>query len=97
MLVRIAPLAVQQLLVANGHAAAANPIVAVPGMNMVEICQRGVPEGDTLPEYQIGCERDPEAARLKFPPKGARGTWQKYVMSAGVGLSSATGSATRTT
>ena len=54
--VRIAPLAVQQLLVANGHASAANPIVAVPGMNMVEISQRGSPRRDnTLPEYQIGC------------------------------------------
>ena len=71
MLVRIAPLAVQQLLIANGHAPAANPIVAVPGMNMVEICQRGNPRGDTLTEYQIACERDPQAAKLKFPPKGA--------------------------
>ena len=71
VLVRIAPLAVQQLLVANGHASTANPIVAVPGMNMIEISQCGSPRDDTLTEYQIACERDPEAARLKFPPKGA--------------------------
>lgn len=71
VLVRIASLAVQQLLVANGHAPSANPIVAVPGMNMIEICQRGSPRGYTLTEYQIACERDPQAAKLEFPPKGA--------------------------
>ena len=39
-LVRIAPFAMQQLLVADGHAAPANPVVAVAGVNVVEIGQR---------------------------------------------------------
>ena len=41
--VRIAPFAVQYLLVAHGHAAPANPILAVAGVNMVEVGQRKAP------------------------------------------------------
>ena len=40
LLVGIATFAVQHLLVTYGHAAAANPILAVAGVNMVEIGQR---------------------------------------------------------
>ncbi len=38
-LVGIASFAVQQLFVADGHAAAADPVLAVAGMNMIEIGQ----------------------------------------------------------
>ncbi len=61
--IRIAPFAVQQLLVADGHAAPANPVVAVAGMNMVEIGQ------DTLSEYQIGCGGNSHIDRLDCNPK----------------------------
>jgi hypothetical protein len=54
---------VQQLLVADGHAAPANPVVAVAGMNMVEIGQ------DTLSEYQIGCGGNSHIDRLDCNPK----------------------------
>jgi hypothetical protein len=41
--VRIAPFAVQHLFIAHGHAAPANPVLAVAGVNMVEIGQAGTP------------------------------------------------------
>ena len=53
----------QQLLVADGHAAPANPVLAVAGMNMVEIVQ------DTLSEYQIGCGGNSDVDRLDCNPK----------------------------
>jgi hypothetical protein len=43
LFVRIAPFYMQQLLIVNGHAAAADPVLAVTRVNMVEIGQRGVP------------------------------------------------------
>jgi hypothetical protein len=61
--IRVAPFAMQQLLVADGHAAPANPVLAVAGVNMVEIGQ------DTLSEYQIGCEGNSDADRLDCNPK----------------------------
>ena len=48
LLVGIAPLAVQYLVVTNGHAAAANPVFAVAGVNMVEIGQRANPWDEIL-------------------------------------------------
>ena len=38
--VGIAPFAVQQLLVPNGHATPANPVFTVPGVNVIVIGQR---------------------------------------------------------
>ncbi len=38
-LVWIAPFAVQQLLVAHGHAAPADPVLAIAGVNMVKVGQ----------------------------------------------------------
>lgn len=65
--VRVAPFAMQNLLVANGHAAAANPVLAVARVNMVEIGQVGKASGiGYLSEYQIGCGRNPELDRLGF-------------------------------
>ena len=46
-LVRIAAFAMQNLIVADGHAAPANPVFAVTGVNMVEIGQRN-PSGSIL-------------------------------------------------
>jgi len=51
--VGVAPFAVQQLFVADSHAAAANPVLAVAGMNMVEIGQ-DVRISDRL-RRQFGC------------------------------------------
>jgi hypothetical protein len=48
--IRIAPLAVQQLLVVNGHASATNPIFTVAGVNVVEIGHRGSP--------RMGCSQN---------------------------------------
>ena len=59
----------QNLLVADGHAAPADPVFAVTGVNMVEIGQRNPFRIDTLSEYQIGCERNPELDRLNCNPK----------------------------
>ena len=57
ILVRIASLREQHLLVVNGHAAAAHPIVAVTRVNMIEIGQRGSPSSGMIsPEYQIAWE-----------------------------------------
>ncbi len=42
-LVRIAAFGDQQLLVVNGHAAAAHPVLTVTRVNMIEIGQRGSP------------------------------------------------------
>ena len=53
----------QQLFVAHGHAAPANPVVAVAGVNMIEIGQ------DTLSEYQIGCGGNSDVDRLDVIPK----------------------------
>ena len=41
--VGVAALAMQQLFILNGHAAAANPVVAIARVNVVEIGQRGSP------------------------------------------------------
>ena len=41
--VRIAPFTMQHLLVAHGHAAPTNPVLAVARVNMVEIGQTGTP------------------------------------------------------
>ena len=40
LFIRIAPLAVQQLLVVDGHAAPANPVFTVARVNVVEVGQR---------------------------------------------------------
>jgi hypothetical protein len=53
----------QQLIVAHGHAASANPVVTVTGVDMVEIGQ------DTLSEYQIGCGGNSDIDRLEVDPK----------------------------
>jgi hypothetical protein len=42
LLVRVTAFGEQHLLVMDGHAAAAYPVVAVAGVNMVEVCQRVV-------------------------------------------------------
>jgi hypothetical protein len=39
---------VQYLVVTNGHAAAANPVFAVAGVNMIEIGQRANPRDEIL-------------------------------------------------
>lgn len=67
--VRIAPLAMQHLLVAHGHAAPTNPILAVARVNMVEIGQTDPPGMVTLSEYQIGCGGNPELDRLSIHPR----------------------------
>jgi len=41
--VRIAPFTMKHLFVAHRHAAPANPVLAVAGMNVVEIGQTGTP------------------------------------------------------
>ncbi len=38
-LIRVAPLALQHLLILRGHAASANPVIPVPRMYMIEIGQ----------------------------------------------------------
>jgi hypothetical protein len=40
LFVGIAPFYMQQLLVPHGHAPSANPVFAVPGVNVIEIGQR---------------------------------------------------------
>ena len=40
LLVGIAPFDMQQLLVPDGHAAPADPVIAIPGVYVVEIGQR---------------------------------------------------------
>jgi len=40
LLVGIAPFDMQQLLVPDGHASAADPVFAIPGVNVIEIGQR---------------------------------------------------------
>jgi large subunit ribosomal protein L28 len=62
--VRISPFTMQHLLIAHGHAAPTNPILAVARVNMVEIGQTDPPGMDTLSEYQIGCGGNPELDRL---------------------------------
>jgi hypothetical protein len=42
LFIRIAAFGVQQLLIANGHASPADPVLAVTGVNVIEIGQRGV-------------------------------------------------------
>jgi hypothetical protein len=70
LLVRIAPFGHEHLVVFDGHAAAANPVLAVARVNMVVIGQRESPsKGMILPEYQIGCEALFQADKLKFPIK----------------------------
>jgi hypothetical protein len=64
--VRIAPLDMQQLLIPDCHAASANPIFAVAGVNMIEIGQRASRD---IPEYQIACEPDLKIDRLGFTPE----------------------------
>ena len=59
----------QYLIVADGHAAPANPVLTVARMNVVEIGQRNPFRIDTLSEYQIGCEGNPELDRLNCNPK----------------------------
>ena len=59
LFIGIASFAVQHLLIADGHAASADPVLAVAGVNMVEIGQRGILGVDTLSEYQIGCRLNP--------------------------------------
>ncbi len=41
--VRVAPFAMQHLLVAHSHAAPTNPVLAVARVNMVEIGQKRTP------------------------------------------------------
>jgi hypothetical protein len=43
LFIRIAPFTQQYLLVVDGHAAAADPVLTVPRVNMVVIGQRGSP------------------------------------------------------
>jgi hypothetical protein len=59
----------QHLLVAHGHAAPTNPILAVARVNMVEIGQTDPPGMVTLSEYQIGCGGNPELDRLSIHPR----------------------------
>lgn len=40
LLIGIASLAVQQLIIANGHASAADPVFPIAGVNVIEIGQR---------------------------------------------------------
>ena len=40
LFIGIASLHVQHLLVTDGHASSANPVLTVPGVNMIEIGQR---------------------------------------------------------
>jgi len=54
-LVRVAAFPVQQFLVLNGDASAANPVGALAGVNVVEIGQDSRLCSVHKPEYQIGC------------------------------------------